>query len=173
MSQLNNAANSGGYLLTHALLATIWLQENNYQLPTDFTEPLYTANAALIGDDTVVTDLEIEAAAFLYMTGHGAMVDTAFVQRVVAAQNLDGGWSYSSGTPDGSYWHASVLGLILLLHVEFPAPSYPPLLAPATGCGGVYVNPMTTSSIVVLLFAFVNVTKKPMQSSLGQLELRH
>jgi hypothetical protein len=107
------------------------------------------------------------------MTGHGALVDTAFVQRVVAAQNLDGGWSYSSGTPDGSYWHASVLGLILLLHVEFPAPSYPPMLATATGYGGVYLSPTTVTSTVVLLFAFVNVTKKTMQSSLGQLALRH
>jgi hypothetical protein len=134
--KLKDAANSGGYLLTHVLLATIWLQENHCELPVpdDFKESIYHATAGLINGDSVVTDLEIEAAALLYMAGQGALVDASFVQRVIATQNYDGGWSHSSDVPVGSYWHSSVLALMLLLHVEFPAASYPPMLAPAAAC---------------------------------------
>jgi hypothetical protein len=134
--KLKDAANSGGYLLTHVLLATIWLQENHCELPVpdDFKESIYHATAGLIGDGSVVTDLEIEAAALLCAAGQGTLVGDAFVQRVIATQNYDGGWSHSSDVPVGSYWHSSVLALMLLLHVEFPAASYPPMLAPAAAC---------------------------------------
>ena len=154
MSELEDAANSGGYLLTHALLATIWLQENYCELPisNDFAESLYYANARLIGTDSVVNDLQLEAAAFLYLAGQGRRVDDAFVRRVIATQNYDGGWSASSDTPDGSYWHTSVLGLMLLLHVEFPAASYPPILANAINYDGVCLNPLVVCSVAVLLF---------------------
>jgi len=132
--QLVQAANSGKYMLTHALLAWIWIQENGYevQLPDGFIEQLYRANAELIDDNTVVNDLELEAAAFLYLAGQGTLVDKAFIARVVAVQNSDGGWLYSSDTPNASYWHATVVALLFLLHVEHPAESYPPMLAPAS-----------------------------------------
>ena len=129
MSELTAAANNGGYMLTHALLATIWLQDNHCDPGTDFREYLYHASAGLIDGDTVVTDLELEAAAFLCTAGQGALVDTTFVQSVINSQTYDGGWSYSSGTTVSSNWHSSVLGLMLLLYVEFPAVSYPPMLA--------------------------------------------
>ena len=131
VSKLGNAANSGGYLLTHALLATIWLQDNHCDMPNVFTDSLYYANARLVGNDSVVNDLEIEAAAFLYAAGQGKLVDDAFVQRVVAVQNGDGGWLRSSDSPENSYWHSTVLGLMLLLHAENSSDSYPPMLAPA------------------------------------------
>jgi hypothetical protein len=131
---LDEAARTGGYLLTHVLLAWIWIQDNGCEvpLPDGFIETMYRANAALIGDDPVVNDLELEAAAFLYLAGQGALVDDAFVERVIAVQNYDGGWLYSSDTLGDSYWHTTVLGLLLLLHVEYPADSYPPMLAPAS-----------------------------------------
>jgi len=154
MSKLEHAANSGGYLATHALLATIWLQENHCELPisNDFAESLYYANARLIGTGSVVDDLQLEAAAFLYLAGQGRRVDDAFVRRVIATQNYDGGWSASSDTPADSYWHASVFGLMLLLHVEFPAASYPPMLATATSYDGVCLNPLVVCFVAVLLF---------------------
>jgi hypothetical protein len=129
MSKLNDAALSGGYMLTHALLATIWLQDNHCDPGSDFREKVYHANAALIDGDPVVTDLELEAAAFLYISGQGTLVDNAFVQNAVVAQNYDGGWSFASGASESSNWHASVLGLFLLLYVEFPALSHPSMLA--------------------------------------------
>jgi hypothetical protein len=129
---LVGAAKQGGQLLTHALLAWIWIQDNSceVQLPNGFVEYLYQANAALIDNDQVVSEVELEAAAFLYLAGQGALVNDAFVNQVIAVQNYDGGWSHSSETPSYSNWHPTILGLFILLHVEFPAESYPPMLAP-------------------------------------------
>jgi len=125
-------AGSGGYTLTHALLAHIWIQENGCELSLseEFVEYMYRANAELINEDSVVDDLELEAAAFLYLAGQGALVGDAFIERVLAVQKDDGGWLFSSDEPGDSDWHASVLGLLLLLHIEYPATSYPPMLAP-------------------------------------------
>jgi hypothetical protein len=133
-SMLNRATRLGDYMLTHALLACIWIQENGCEvpLPDESIENMYRANAALIGDDPVVDDLELEAATFLYLAGQGALVNHAFVERVIAVQNDDGGWLRSSDTPGDSDWHTTVLGLLLLLHVEYPSDSYPPMLAPPT-----------------------------------------
>ena len=133
-AQLIKAANSGEYMLTHALLAWIWIQENGYevQLPDGFIENLYRANAELIDDNPVVSDLELEAAAFLYLAGQGALVDDAFVERVIAVQNYDGGWLSYSAEPGASHWHPTVVALMLLLHVEYPSDSYPPMLAPVS-----------------------------------------
>ena len=91
---------------------------------------MYNANAALINDDSVVLDLELEAAAFLCLAGQSTLVDPVFVDRVVAAQNYDGGWLFSSNNSGVSNWHPSVLALIFLLHLEHPSDSYPPMLAP-------------------------------------------
>lgn len=132
---LQQAANLGDYMLTHAMLSWIWIQENgcNISLPEGFVEDLYRANAALIHNGPGgVTDLKVEAAAFLYLAGQGAMVDSAFVDRVIAVQNIDGGWSASSDTQGDSNWHTTVLALMLLLHVEYPADSYPQMLASAS-----------------------------------------
>jgi hypothetical protein len=118
--------NKGGYELTHALLAWIWIQENGgeLELPDGFIEDMYHANAALINLDSVVTDLEMEAAAFLYLAGQGDLVDDSFLELVIDSQCADGGWDSSMR------WHTTVLGLLYLLHVEFPSDSYPPVLAP-------------------------------------------
>ncbi len=132
-AMLDEAVRTGRYMLTHALLACIWIQENDREIPlsAESIENIYHANAALINvTDPVVDDLELEAAAFLCLAGQSALVDHAFVDRVIAVQNYDGGWLPSSDTPGNSPWHATVLGLLLLLHVEYPSDSYPPMLAP-------------------------------------------
>jgi len=130
---LINAKNSGGYMMTHALLATIWLQENNcnMSLPEYFMDTLYYDTAALTDRGLPVTDLALEAAAFLYEAGQGNLVNPNFAENVIATQNPDGGWSLSSGTPNGSDWHPSLLALMILLHAAYPAASYPPMIAPA------------------------------------------
>jgi len=117
--------------LTHVLLALIWTQENNCSvpLPLSYVDQLYLANAALIDDDSVVTDLELEAAAFLYLSGRGSLVNEDFVNRVIMAQNDDGGWSLSSKDHGNSYWHSTIVGLLLLLHLEYPAQSYEPTIS--------------------------------------------
>jgi len=130
-SALERGLRLGDYMLTHTLLACIWIQENGCEVPVsdDFMENLYNANAALINDDAVVKDLELEAAAFLYLSGQGSLVDQFFVDRVVATQNYDGGWLFSSDKSGVSNWHPSVLALLFLLHVEYPSETYPPMLA--------------------------------------------
>ncbi len=124
-AMLDKAANQGGYLLTHALLALIWIQENGCEvsLPDGFIEDLYHDTVAIIDDDPV-DDLELEAAAFLYLAGQGTLVNDSFIERVIAAQNIDGSWGDKSHS-----WHTTILGLLLLLHIEFPVDSYPPTLA--------------------------------------------
>jgi hypothetical protein len=131
---LIDAKYSGGYMLTHALLATIWLQENNcnISLPDNFIEILYYDTAALTESGLPVTDIALEAAAFLYEAGQGNLVYPDFAENVIATQNPDGGWSLSSGTPSFSNWHPTVLALMILLHVAYPAASYPPMIAPAS-----------------------------------------
>ncbi len=129
---LENNVSFGEYELTHVLLAVIWMQENGCEVPLSDSsiKNLYRANAALINNDSVVEDLELEAAAFLYLAGQGGLVQNFFIERVIAAQNDDGGWSISGDSQDDSGWHPTVLGLLLLLHVEFSLNSYPPILSP-------------------------------------------
>lgn len=134
---LAREAREGGYHLTHVLLAWIWVQENGCELtlPDGFIDELYSATAAIINNDPkTVDDLKLEAAAFLYLAGQGDLVDDSFVERVIASQNGDGSWGHSSNDQDAEYlhWHSTILGLMLLLHVEFPADSYPPVLDSAS-----------------------------------------
>jgi hypothetical protein len=126
LTVLEEGVNQGGYQLTHVLLAWIWIQENGgeLELPDGFIEDMYHANAALINTDSDVTDLELEAAAFLCLAGQGELVDDSFLKLVIASQNIDGGWGSSMR------WHTTVLGLLYLLHVEFPSDAYPTVLAP-------------------------------------------
>jgi len=131
---LENAANRGGYMLTHVLLALIWIQENGYEMPVsnDFVDDVNRDTAALIGDDPVMGDLKLEAAAFLYLAGQGKLVNETFIERVIAAQHDDGGWAKYINRPDESDWHPTILGLLILLHVKHPADLYPPMLNPAS-----------------------------------------
>jgi hypothetical protein len=134
---LDREASQGGYHLTHVLLAWIWVQENGCELalPDGFVDELYSANAEIINSDPkTVDDLKLEAAAFLYLAGQGDLVDDSFVERVIASQNGDGSWGSSSNDQEAEYlhWHSTILGLMLLLHVEFPADYYPPVLDSAS-----------------------------------------
>ena len=126
LTVLEEGVSQGGYRLTHVLLAWIWIQENGceLELPDGFIEDLYHANAALINTDPIVTDLELEAAAFLCLAGQSELINDSFLEQVIASQDADGGWGSSKR------WHTTVLGLLYLLHVEFPSDTYPPVLAP-------------------------------------------
>ncbi len=129
---LDDAVNQGGYYLTHVLLACIWIQENGCEsaLPHGFIEQVYSATAVIINrNPLVVNDLTLEAAAFLHLAGQGERINPSFVNRVLASQNDDGGWEKDSNGHDGSYWHSTILGLLLLLHVDAPADNYPSVLA--------------------------------------------
>jgi hypothetical protein len=124
---LVKAVRAGGYPLTHALLAWVWIQDNRCELvlPEGFVEEMYRAVAAILEDrPTMVNDLKLEAAAFLCLARQSSRVDPRFVQRIVAIQNPDGGWGKPDeadpANPEASSWHSTILALLLLLHVEFP-----------------------------------------------------
>lgn len=124
---LDKAVNEGGYSLTHALLAWTWIQENGCELtlPDGFVDRMCRAVAAVIDSDpTTINDLKLEAAAFLCLARQSRLVDLGFVWRVMEIQNDDGGWGRpdeGAGDPDSSSWHSTILALMLLLHVRFPA----------------------------------------------------
>jgi hypothetical protein len=114
---LGKGIEEGGYAATHALLAWVWVQENGCELavPEGFVDRMYAAVAAIIDDDpTVANDLKLEAGAFLCLARQSARVDLGFVRRVISFQNADGGW----GPPDASNWHATILALLIVLHVR-------------------------------------------------------
>ncbi|UCC57625.1 MAG: hypothetical protein JSW14_04385 [Candidatus Bathyarchaeum sp.] len=128
---LEKEASRGDYYLTHVLLSLVWIQENGCELalPDGFIDEVYQANAAIINNEPmIVNDLKLEAAAFLYLAGQGALVDDSFIESVISSQNDDGSWDFSSDGQGDSAWHTTILGLLLLLHVEYPADSYPPML---------------------------------------------
>jgi len=125
---LERGVKTGGYHATHVLLAWVWLTDNRCRLTVrdGFVEEMYRAVAAILEDQpTVVSDLKLEAAAFLCMARQGKRVDPRFVRHVVSIQRGDGGWGKpdtpNPNDPDGSSWHSTTLALLLLLHVEFPA----------------------------------------------------
>ncbi|MEJ2494948.1 MAG: hypothetical protein P8Y79_11550 [Ignavibacteriaceae bacterium] len=125
---LEEATKKGEYYLTHVLLALIWVTENGYgeEIPQDFVEYVYDANTKLINSDDEVYDIELEAAAFLCLAGQSERIKESFVESVIANQNDDGSWK----SPDNiEKWHSTVLGLILLMHIQYPSNSYPSMLA--------------------------------------------
>ncbi len=121
---LQKAASAGGYSLTHVMLTWCWAKDNGcgVLLPEGFMDGVFRASAAIINDDpAMVSDLRLEAAAFLHLVGQGARVDDVFIERVMASQNGDGGWGHSRDQRGRSDWHATVLGLLLLLHLQLQA----------------------------------------------------
>ncbi len=118
---LYRAAQAGGYYLTHVLLAWVWIRERGGELALaeGFIEDVFRLSAAIVNaDPTIVSDLRLEAAAYLYLAGQGALIDDVFIERVQATQNADGGWGASRDGEGRSDWHATILGLLLLLHVK-------------------------------------------------------
>lgn len=124
---LARAVGQGRYAATHALLAWTWIRENGCELtvPAGFFEDMCRAVAKIIDEDpTTVNDLKLEAGAFLCLAHQVDRVDLGFVRRVIAVRNEDGGWGTpveGAGNPAGSSWHSTILALMILLHVRFPA----------------------------------------------------
>ena len=125
---LARAVSQGRYAATHALLAWVWIQENRCPLavPPRFFEDMCQTVARIIDEDpTSVNDIKLEAGAFLCLARQAHRVDLGFVRRVIAFRNDDGGWGIpveGAGNPGESSWHSTILALMILLNVRFPAP---------------------------------------------------
>ena len=84
--------------------------------------------AGLVPASGPVTDLEIEAVALLSLVGR---VDLpGFVERLLSAQNADGGFSPTSQNGEPSEWHPSGLALCALLSFQDPEAPLVPLIDP-------------------------------------------
>lgn len=130
-AMLEQADDRGGYARSHALLALQWLRENGCSSPAApaYERHLLEGVAALIASDGELSDLELEAASFLFLYGQGDRVDTALIDETTARQNSDGGWLETFGDDKGSDWHATVSALFVLLHSYCGERDYPPMLA--------------------------------------------
>jgi hypothetical protein len=116
----------GGYALTHAALALIWLRENGCRVAEpDFEKRVIRETAALVRADGAVSDLELEAAAMVARLGEARLLPDRFPQEVMAAQHGDGGWAEDGGKTSPSDWHPTILALWFLLEIEQPGGTIP------------------------------------------------
>jgi len=122
----------GGYALTHAALALIWLRENGCRVvEADFEKRVIRETAALVRADAAVSDLELEAAAMVARLGEARLLPHRFLEEVIAAQHEDGGWAEDSGKAGPADWHPTLLALWLLLEIEQPGGTIPMIPRPA------------------------------------------
>ena len=130
-NRLARAADAGGYELTHAGLALVWLAEHGRTDVVDeaFVERVARDMAALLQPADGTSDLEIEAATFLHALSRGELVPTAFIDAVLDAQLPDGGWPADPAAPDEPNDHTSALALWLLLEASTPVAEKGPTLA--------------------------------------------
>lgn len=127
---VREAAEAGGYFLTHVALALKWVRENGCD--TEWTRSLEAAILARVAEipnaDSQVTDLELEAATLLYYWGRDDLVPDGFLGAVLAAQGDDGGWSPDSESQATvRHWHPTSLALWMLLEMatQSEAPMVP------------------------------------------------
>lgn len=127
---LRKASVSGGYALTHSVLAAEWTVENGClsraaveTLRADQIVWLVTfvqRRHDLRSKFDAITDMWVEAVAMLYYVGAGDMVRPEWIEEIVNIQNDDGGWSRNP-QDKRSDPHATALALWVLLEQLQPA----------------------------------------------------
>jgi hypothetical protein len=113
--------NQGGYGTTHVLLALLWAIDNDCAMPASYSSALLDETIADVyaiasTGGTALTDLRLEAMTFLAAAGRHDLIQAAWVDLVLNAQQPNGGWLAAPGefaTTD----HTTVLGLWLLLQL--------------------------------------------------------
>lgn len=111
----------GDYEATHVLLAFFWMEERGCTLPEsdEIRAEAIAITASLIDHDhNEITDLELEAAAFLAYEGAANRIPVGFLEGVLAAQSEDGG--FADGAKGDLNLHASALGLWYLHELLYP-----------------------------------------------------
>lgn len=124
---LTRALREGQYSVTHVLMALFWLRERSCAQPVSdalFDETLAATASLIDADHAQITDLELEAAAFLAHVGEARQIAPGFLDGVIASQLPGGGWS--AGHPmDAPSGHSSGLGLLYLHELLFPGRTTP------------------------------------------------
>jgi hypothetical protein len=137
------ATREGGYALTHAALSGEWTLENGCRprseldaLQREQVEALVALvddRAALADEFRTPTDLWLEAMAMLSYLGAGDRFRDAWIDHVVAAQRLDGGWPERPGAKRSDP-HTTALALWVLLERLRPD-ARPVRWVPPSGAG--------------------------------------
>lgn len=122
---LTALAPQGGYATTHVLLALLWAIDNNCVMPESYDSQLLSDVVADVyaiahdsGSDTM-TDLRIEAMAFLAAVGRHDLIQATWVDQVLDAQLASGGWKGRAEHEAASH-HTTGLALWLLLQLAEP-----------------------------------------------------
>lgn len=107
----------GGYFMTHTALALAFMEDNNCLFPASASklkEDVMGGMVNLADSTGTVADLRYEAIAFLLLHNRKELVGPKWIERIVANQRSDGGWSNEVGGKK-SESHSTVLALWALL----------------------------------------------------------
>jgi len=119
---LRSEADKDGYNLTHSLLALQWLKENDCidsEKNKKTEEYFIRKSIELINSAKEFDDLTIEAIAFVQYAGYHGLISEKWIQKIIALQQKDGGWKWSSKHGKTSE-HTSVVALWVLLEWLYP-----------------------------------------------------
>jgi hypothetical protein len=133
---LDRLAVAGGYGSTHAMLATVWIEENAckadpvrlVQLRADGARRL----VELLDRGKAPTDLQAEALAMLFYTRQSAKVDSRHIDSLLALRRDDGGWALD-GDRASSHPHTTALALWVLLEARHPQRARVPMIPRRVG----------------------------------------
>ncbi len=120
----------GGYYLTHALLAYIWIVENEcaHSLPpAELEETVRLVLDLVPKTGNELDDLQIEALAFLMTAGRYDLVRADRIDALLASQREDGGWAAHPAI-DSSNGHSTASALWALLYAANFNKVYPPVI---------------------------------------------
>lgn len=133
---LQRLASGGGYASTHAVLASVWLQENGCEV--DARRLAVSRDEAvrnlveLLDGATAPTDLRAEALAMLNYAGQPALAGARHVAALLDVQRDDGGWALAVDR-DASHPHTTALALWVLLEARHPQRTRAPMISRPVG----------------------------------------
>lgn len=133
---LQRLASGGGYASTHAVLASVWLQENGCEV--DARRLAVSRDEAvrklveLLDGATAPTDLRAEALAMLNYVGQPALAGARHVAALLDVQRDDGGWALAVDR-DASHPHTTALALWVLLEARHPQRTRAPMISRPVG----------------------------------------
>ncbi|OFY87615.1 MAG: hypothetical protein A3F72_13545 [Bacteroidetes bacterium RIFCSPLOWO2_12_FULL_35_15] len=114
--------NSGGYQLTHAVIALIWLRENQCIINEKRTKGMINTSINLLLElakkERYNTDIGIEAMAVLCYSGNYKKIKPFMISEVLKVQKANGSWAHSPETTITDE-HTTILAFWLLLGVEY------------------------------------------------------
>ena len=133
-STMNDNYKQGGYYVTHDALAFAFIRDNSCTIPTSESElqsKVVDSMVKLAGDPNTNSDLRYEAIAFLGLSGHAPLIDSKWIDKVIAEQKSDGSWVDGKDVQNRD--HTTTLALWALLEYRKPNVRHEPLIRHTSG----------------------------------------